>query len=266
MKKSTALELRPSYWASVSGGKDSLYMLNLILHNLDRYPLDGVVHFELEIDFPFIHDVIDYMESECKRFGIPFYRIKPRKKWLDLYEQYGFPTRKVRWCNDKYKLDSLKQLKEFLSTKGLYIVNYIGYCADELDRVKTERNSRQKNVYPLVENGIFEDEILEWARQQPIYNSYYKYNRRCGCMYCPMMSMQNAAYLFIYDRDEYKKLIEFAKSTEIMREQTLGRGFSVWSSNPKYNTDYRDKMVREKYVPQLISNVNQEQIVFLIKD
>ena len=44
------IALRPSYWASVSGGKDSLYMLNLILHNLDKYPLNGVCHFELEID------------------------------------------------------------------------------------------------------------------------------------------------------------------------------------------------------------------------
>ena len=42
------IALRPSYWASVSGGKDSLYMLNYILHNLDRYPLNGVVHFELK--------------------------------------------------------------------------------------------------------------------------------------------------------------------------------------------------------------------------
>lgn len=73
------IALRPSYWASVSGGKDSLYMLNLILHNLDEYPLNGVCHFELEIDYPFIHDVIDYMEDECKRFGIPFMRFKPRK-------------------------------------------------------------------------------------------------------------------------------------------------------------------------------------------
>ena len=54
-------------------------MLNYILHNLDRYPLDGVVHFELEIDYPFIHNVIDYMETECKRAGIQFVRIKPRK-------------------------------------------------------------------------------------------------------------------------------------------------------------------------------------------
>ncbi len=33
---SNEIALRPSYWASVSGGKDSLYMLNLILHNLDH--------------------------------------------------------------------------------------------------------------------------------------------------------------------------------------------------------------------------------------
>lgn len=30
------IALRPSYWASVSGGKDSLYMLNYILHIIWR--------------------------------------------------------------------------------------------------------------------------------------------------------------------------------------------------------------------------------------
>lgn len=101
------IALRPSYWADVSGGKDSLYMLNLMLHNLDKYPLDGVSHFELEID---------YMESECKRFGIPFVRVKPRKSWQELYDKYGFPTRKARWCNSMYKLDCARQREEWLKT------------------------------------------------------------------------------------------------------------------------------------------------------
>lgn len=42
---------RPSYWASVYGGKGSLYTPNYILHNPDRYPLGGVVHFEIGIDY-----------------------------------------------------------------------------------------------------------------------------------------------------------------------------------------------------------------------
>lgn len=48
------LKLIPTHWASVSGGKDSLYMMDVIFNNLGKYPLDGVVHFELEIDYPFI--------------------------------------------------------------------------------------------------------------------------------------------------------------------------------------------------------------------
>ena len=75
-------------------------MLCLILHNPDKYPLEGVVHFELDIDYPFIHNIIDYVESECKRLGIRFVRIKPRKSWEELYYSvygksktiYGFPT------------------------------------------------------------------------------------------------------------------------------------------------------------------------------
>ena len=153
------IALRPSYWASVSGGKDSLYMLNLILHNLDRYPLDGVVHFELEIDYPFIHDVIDYMESECKRFGIPFLRIKPRKSWEELYERCGYPTRTVRWCNEHYKLDCKKQHDKWLASRGYYTVTYIGFCADEEKRFKQKKMEKGIEKYPLAENGITEDEI-----------------------------------------------------------------------------------------------------------
>lgn len=128
-------------------------MLNYILHNLDRYPLDGVVHFELEIDYPFIHNVIDYMETECKRAGIQFVRIKPRKTWEELYDKCGFPTRKVRWCNGHYKLDAKRQLSEWLNEVGFYVVNYIGYCADEERRFNKRLSAKKLEIYPLAENG-----------------------------------------------------------------------------------------------------------------
>ena len=78
------------YWASVSGGKDSVYMLDYILNNIDKYPLDGVVHFELEIDYPFIHDVINYIEEKVKTFGITMLRIKPRNTFIELYKNMVF--------------------------------------------------------------------------------------------------------------------------------------------------------------------------------
>lgn len=85
------IELSKTYWASVSGGKDSLYMLAHILHNLDKYPLDGVVHFELPHEYPFIKDVVNYMESECKRYnsvwqGNPKYNTEYRRKRIEQME------------------------------------------------------------------------------------------------------------------------------------------------------------------------------------
>lgn len=250
--------LTPSYWASVSGGKDSLYMFNIILHNLDKYPLDGVVHFELEIDFPFVKDVIDYMEEECKKHGIRFVRIKPRKTWRELYNKYGFPTRQARWCNEYYKLDALRQTKEYLKEQGLYLVSYIGYCADEVKRYENRKNKNE--VYPLVDYGIEEQTILEWAKNVPLFDDYYKYNNRCGCMFCPMMSMSGTAYLLKYYPNKYDELMKLAKETERQREIELGRPFSVFSSNPKYNSDYRDKRVKEKYIIELEEKIKKKGV------
>ena len=265
---SNEIALRPAYWASVSGGKDSLYMLNLILHNLDRYPLDGVVHFELEIDYPFIHEVINYMESECKRFGIRFVRIKPRKTWEELYYHecitksgqktiYGYPTRMARWCNDKYKLDAKKQLEEWMKSLGCYTVCYIGYCADEEKRFLKRISTQKTEIYPLAENNIKEAEILDWAKNQPIFNHYYETNTRCGCMYCPMMSKINSAYLYKYYPDNFKYMIDKMRETEKMREAELGRPFSVTSSDPKYNADYLENIIKTKWLKILNEKENE---------
>lgn len=253
---SNEIALRPSYWASVSGGKDSLYMLNLILHNLDKYPLTGVVHFELDIDYPFIHEVINYMESECTRIGVKFVRIKPQKTWDELYHTvskktngiYGFPTRAARWCNSNYKLNAKRQLEDWMRSLGYYTVFYIGYCADEDKRFLKRMTATKREVYPLAENNIQEKDILEWAKQQPLFNNFYKTNARCGCMYCPISSYMNYTYLLKYYPENFDFMIARMRETEKLREAELGRPFSVISSNPKYNADYLDRIIRTKWL------------------
>lgn len=233
--------LRPSYWASVSGGKDSLYMLKLIMTHPNEYILDGVIHYELENDFPFIKDVIDYMQEECEKRNIKFVRIKPRKKWIDLYNKYGYPMRTLRWCNAQYKLDALKQLKEYLKQQNKYLVSYVGICKDEVKRIKEDNNI----IYPLVDYGIVEKDILEWAKLQPIFNDYYKYNRRCGCMCCPLASIDNLVYTKKYYPNEYNYYMNLALQTEKDIYLKTGKHVSRWSSNPKYDTAYRMKRVDE---------------------
>ena len=103
------LKLRPIHYASLSGGKDSLYMLGVILSNPEKYPLDMVVNFDLEIEWDVSKRVIDYMEQKCRDANIKFVRIKPRKTWRELYDRYGFPNGRARWCNNPYKIDCKRQ-------------------------------------------------------------------------------------------------------------------------------------------------------------
>ena len=78
-------------------------------------------------------------------------------------------------------------------------------------------------------------------------------------MFCPMASMKNTAYLLKYYPDKYYELMMLVKETECKREKELGRPFSVFSSNSKYNADYRDKRVKEKYIVELEEKIKKER-------
>ena len=118
-------------------------------------------------------------------------------------------------------------------------------------------NAQKIERYPLVENGITEDGILEWAKTQPIFNHFYETNKRCGCMYCPMSSYLNYAYLYKYYPDNFKYMIDKMRETEQIREKELGRPFSVISSNPKYNADYLEKIIKTKWLKIL----NEKEVI-----
>lgn len=223
--------LRPLHFANVSGGKDSLYMLYHILKNKEKYPLDMVVYFDLEIDYPFIKKVVDKIEELCKELKIKFWRIKPRKSWNELYEKKGYPSIKVRWCNSNYKLDCVKQIKEYCKNLNCRPINYIGLCANEKKRFKYNIGEwLDKDVcYPLAEDNIYEDKILEWARTQEIYNNWYNYFDRCGCMGCPCASLKEWTYLYKYYPKTFKELWEKLKKSEEKIKQ----------KNPNYKYFYK---------------------------
>lgn len=210
------LNLKPIHYACVSGGKDSLYMLGFLLHHLDIYPLEYVLHYDLEIDWPWTKKVVEKMKTICASIEIPFISIKPRKSWLELYNLYDFPTRRVRWCNNIYKLDCDKQMVEWIESQNCRPIAYIGFCADETRRFKYSLGNWEKGMYcyPLAEEGISEKVVLSWAKNNPIFSDWYKYFSRQGCMFCPMLSRKELAYMYKYYPDYYEKYFGYVLSYE----------------------------------------------------
>lgn len=193
-------------------------MLGIILANQDKYPLDMVVNFDLEIDWKVAKDVVADMEQRCVSVGIPFVKIKPRKSWDELYEKYGFPNARARWCNSDYKLDCKKQLNDWIASQNCRPMAYIGFCADEQSRFKYELGEweNQDVCYPLAEEGILESDVLLWARKQSIFQGYYDNLDRMGCKMCPFLTMKEMAYLKQVEPETYELMFERIKRTEEM--------------------------------------------------
>lgn len=256
MTSKNKLSLRPVHYASVSGGKDSLYMLGVILKNIQKYPLDVVVHFELEIDWNWSKKVIDEMEILCKKANIPFLRIKPRKSWDELYSKFDVPTRTARWCNSDYKLDCKKQLNAWLKEQSCRPVAYIGFCADEIERFQYavgEENWKESGIevcYPLAEEGICENEVLEWAKKHPLLKDYYKLFKRQGCTRCPNMSRKELSFYRQTEPEDFEQWFEMIEKYE-----------------KKFNTYFWDKpcseilkIIERKWTPILEMEQNQMSI------
>lgn len=228
-------------------------MMKILLQKPEKYPLDLVFHMELEIDYDFVKNVVNAIEEMCKRIGIPFIRIKPKITWQEGYEKWLMPTRKVRWCNRTYKLSAKKQLHEWIKEQHCRPVAYIGFCADEVKRFKYKVgtwNPKEDHdeCYPLAEEGIFESEVLEWAKTQEIFDGWYKVFKRQGCWLCPQASFLELAYLLKHFPERYEFYMDKVSELETKLEEKKGRKFNYWTGK---TWDQVDKIIRNKYLKRL---------------
>lgn len=125
---------------------------------------------------------------------------------MNYIKKWGFPTRQGRWCNSSYKLDCKRQFEKHFN--GISNIKwYIGFCIDEQSRLKND-------IYPLVEEGISENKILQWAKTVSLFNNFYDNCDRQGCMWCPLSSMKEKAYLLKYYPEYYNEMIGYIKKFE----------------------------------------------------
>lgn len=241
---------KQKYFLSLSGGKDSLYLFYYLLQN--NYQLDGVVFFKLDTDYPFIESVINYVKNICNKIFIPFYIIEPDKSWEELYNKRYYPNKVRRWCNGEYKLSCRRIFEKFNLEQGIKPVYYIGYCYNEIKRA--EKHKTPYEIYPLVDNRIYENDILLWAKKQKIFNNYYLTNKRCGCMGCPLTNMLNWAYLLKYYPDKYFYYINKMLYSEV-------NGFPPFSN---IRVKDFDKKIKEKHLFKLEQEEAKEELLLNI--
>lgn len=183
--------------ASISYGKDSLKMLDVILTR--GLPLDRIITFDvwatdtISADLPEVTEFKNKMDIYIEnKYGIEvehlcarypdgskvtyesyFYRVVESGK--NKGKIYGFPYTMGAWCNSRLKISAKKRA---VKTDD---IEYVGIAYDEKERHKV---LSEKIIAPLVDFEIDEDlcglHCMYAETLSPSYESSY----RDGCWFC----------------------------------------------------------------------------------
>lgn len=217
-----------SYVASISYGKDSLKMLDVIKSR--GLPLDRIITFDvwatddILAEFPEVTEFKKKMDIYIKKkYGIEVEhfcatdengeKLTYEKQFYSTYKKgqsvgniYGFPVTVGSWCNSRLKMKARGKGTE----RG--DVSYVGIAYDERKRHKI---INEKTVAPLVDFGIDEDLCGLHCEYEGILSPTYESSYRDGCWFCHKQGVKQLRHLRKNYPQLWKLLLKWDKDSPI---------------------------------------------------
>jgi 3'-phosphoadenosine 5'-phosphosulfate sulfotransferase (PAPS reductase)/FAD synthetase len=180
---------------SLSGGKDSTAMLLMMLKK--KIPVDHIVFFDTDWEFPGMYEHIDKLEKYIDRKII---KLKYKNSLEELFKKYGFASFNSRWCT-RIKVNTINKF----CNKNKPYIQWIGYSYDERKRIKRTIGY----CYPLVDWKITEDDALKYCHEKGFnWGGLYEKYKRVSCWNCPLQSLSDLKALWKYFPDLWVELIK----------------------------------------------------------
>lgn len=205
-----------TYIATISGGKDSTTMCDLLLKN--GYPVDLIVFNDTLIEHDEMYEYINKLEDYFKlRYKKSITRLKPNKKPNDIIfrkvkkedsKYYGMikgifaPT--TGFCEWRTEA-KIRPLERYLREKGIknYKI-YFGYTTNEKQRINRDDDTK---LFPLVDDfKMSERNCKEYLISQGMENPLYRHFNRTGCRYCPAQSKKDKFTIWKYFPEVWQEM------------------------------------------------------------
>lgn len=181
-----------------SGGKDSQVILDLVTRVLPMESFKAVFQ-DTDMELPCTYDIVAYTEEDYKyRFpNFKLYHAKSDRRALDLWKQYGPPSRVNRWCCSVMKTTVFRRTMKELHNTDVQpkVAVFEGVRADESTRREAYDRVGVNVKHPNLINcrAIFRwnnSEIFLYLFSRGIeLNPAYRMGlTRVGCGVCPFAS------------------------------------------------------------------------------
>lgn len=247
------------YIASVSFGKDSLYMLLRLLE--ENAPLNEVAFYNTGMEFQAIYDTRDAVLPLLAEHGITYTELTLKRPFIfDMLEKpvngkngfhygYSWCGRRARW-GTAGKQQALDANAKKHAEPGVSVFQYVGIAADEKERL--DRLAPGK-ISPLDIWGTSEAECLngcyehgfEWRESG---FRLYDLLDRVSCWCCANKNLRELRNIYEFLPEYWERLKELQSRTE---RPMKGPGKSVFDLEKQFIADIerekRDKAERAQY-------------------
>jgi 3'-phosphoadenosine 5'-phosphosulfate sulfotransferase (PAPS reductase)/FAD synthetase len=174
--------------------------------------IDLILFCDTGLEFPEMYEHIRKVE---KYIGRKITILKPEKDFMWWATEYsfksktgseikgkGYPSRMIRWCNQKFKRDVCNKYLNELRKKYDVII-YAGIAFDEPSRVANLN-------YPLIYRWrMTEKACLQFCYERGFdWDGLYEIWDRVSCWCCPLQSLKSLRKLRKYRPNLWKKLKE----------------------------------------------------------
>jgi len=244
-----------TYIATISGGKDSVTMCDLLLKN--EYPVDYILFADTLNEYKEMYEYIEKIKKYFKsRYNKNITILKPKttfEDWaygvLEKGERTGYVrglpliTNPCYWRREAKVKPQDDFIKDFEK-----VIFYIGYTKGENRSI--QNTDKQTFLYPL--KDIFkmtEEDCKQYLINQEMENPLYRHFSRTGCDMCPFKS----------EKDWFNTWKYYPKTWDKIKKIENNLNGSV---NDTFFTNYRN----HKQMEELFKSADKQGSLFDFSD
>jgi hypothetical protein len=212
---------------SLGAGKQSSYMLLNALEGKFRFKVDLVVFDDTGCEPRYVYGYLDWLENYIMtKYGMPIAKVQAGNLMQDVIDYIEGKRKRVamlplrlrktnlidngilpRQCTADYKIAPMRRfLQKYrkLKDENERVRLWIGISVDEVERIKESPVKYIEHYYPLIENRISIDQIVNWFTVNKLPEP-----GKSACLICPFHSFDYWSMLKRFQRADFETACKF---------------------------------------------------------
>ena len=226
------------YILCFSGGKDSTAMLITLLKQ--KQPIDEILYVDTG-DWMWSNHHEHLKEVESK-LDVKITILDVTDEIRKGFERWGFPSMLNRWCTG-IKRDTMRKYIKTKYGEKESMIQYIGYCADEQNRLDRKIYSYYEASYPLVDANITTKEALEICKSYGFtFGGVYEHHSHYNCWMCPLQKVKELEYI----HNQQPQLWDKLRTMQYKTDGYYLNGCSVFELENKFWIKHHDELKEKR--------------------